>query len=154
MQFSKSISTLQIKIYSPLFVVDNRRQYIDSSTADSKDKLWNSKHHARRHGDKTQIGCKYLGSCLITPSLPPFILPCTPQLPSSPCWLGPSVAPTWIVARPRSSCHCCAVGAARPPAWWGAARPEILPGPLPCTLPGPLTGWAGGACGFRRAPET
>lgn len=77
-----------------------------------------------------------------------------PQFPSSPCWLGPSVAPTWIAARPRSSCHCCAVGAVRLPAWLGAARPEILPGPLPCTLPGPPTGWAGGGCGFRRAPGT
>lgn len=66
-----------------------------------------------------------------------------PVLPCSPCWLGPSVAPAWIAARPRSSCHCCAVCAVRPPAWWGAARPEIRPGPLLCTLPGPPTGWAG-----------
>lgn len=66
-----------------------------------------------------------------------------PVPPSSPCWLGPSVAPAWIAARPRSSCHCCAACAVRPPAWWGAARPEIRPGPLLCTLPGPPTGWAG-----------
>lgn len=76
-----------------------------------------------------------------------------PVLPSSPCWLGPSVAPAWIAARPRSSCHCCAACAVRPPAWWGAARPEIRPGPRLCTLPGPPTGWAGEESGSR-APGT
>lgn len=76
-----------------------------------------------------------------------------PVLPSSPCWLGPSVAPAWIAARPRSSCHCCAACAVRPPAWWGAARPEIRLGPLLCTLPGPPTGWAGEESGSR-APGT
>lgn len=95
--------------------------------------------------------------------LRPFIIlsptPCLhsslhPVLPSSPCWLGPSVAPAWIAARPRSSCHCCAACAGRPPAWWGAARPEIRPGPPPCTLPGPPTGWAGEECGSHRAPGT
>lgn len=88
-------------------------------------------------------------------SLPPFIHPSIhPLLPSSPCWLGPSVAPAWIAARPQSSCHCCAACAGRPPAWWGAARPEIHPGPPPCTLLGRPLGWAGEECGSRRAPGT
>lgn len=75
-----------------------------------------------------------------------------PLLPSSPCWLEPSVAPAWIAARPQSSCHCCAACAGRPPASWGAARPEIHLGPLLCTLPGLPTGWAGEECDFLRAP--
>lgn len=87
---------------------------------------------------------------LTPPHLPPFIPPSSP----SPCWLVPSVAPAWIAARPRSSCHCCAVCAGRPPAWWGAARPEIRPGSPPCTPPGLRTGWAGAECGSRRAPGT
>lgn len=74
--------------------------------------------------------------------------------PSSPCWLGPSVAPAWNAARRRSSCHCCAACAGRPPAWWGAARPEIRPGPPPCTPPGPPMGWAVEECGSLRAPGT
>lgn len=77
-----------------------------------------------------------------------------PLLPSSPCWLGPSVAPAWIAARPRSSCHCCAACAGHPPAWWDAARPVIRPGHPLCTLPGRPPGWAAEECGSRRAPDT
>lgn len=97
---------------------------------------------------------------IILPLSPPLSLPpcfhssLHPLLPSSPCWLEPSVVPAWIAARPQSSCHCCAACAGRPPAWWGAARPEIRPGPPPCTLPGPPMGWAGEECGSRRAPGT
>lgn len=87
----------------------------------------------------------------VTPSLPPFI-PSNLSLSPSPCWLGPSAAPAWIAARPQSSCHCCAACAGRLPAWWDAARPEIRLGPLPCMLPGQLTGWAGEECGFQQAP--
>lgn len=108
--------------------------------------------HTAEH--QSRVSLTPSGPCLCPP-LSSFGLHSSlkPVLPSSPCWLGPSVAPAWIAARPRSSCHCCAACAARPPAWWGAARPEIRLGPLPCTLPGPLTGWAGEESGSR-APGT
>lgn len=105
--------------------------------------------------------CIFLWSFIILPLSPTplYSLSCLhsslhPLLPSSPCWLGPSVVPAWIAARRQSSCHCCAACAGRPPAWWGAARPEIHPGPPLCTLPGQLMGWAGEECGSHRAPGT